>query len=108
MRIDSCWLPTLSYSTARRAYQEWLECVRSDRIMWKADTVRAEGICPATEFMPQCLLEALTEKVTRHELLEEHALQIGRHILCENAITLFPSVTADALAHGCCVEQITG
>ncbi len=90
--IDSCWLPTLSYSTARRAYQEWLECVPSDRIMWGADTVQAEGIYAATEFTRQCLAEALAEKVARHELLEQHALQIGRQILRENALALFPKL----------------
>jgi hypothetical protein len=90
--IDSCWLPTLSYATARRAYQEWLDCVPSNRIMWGADTVQAEGIYAATEFTRQCLAEALAEKVARHELREEHALRIGRQILRENALELFPKL----------------
>ena len=42
--IDSCWLPTLSYTMAKRAFQVWLEALPSDRIMWGADTVHAEGI----------------------------------------------------------------
>ena len=63
--IDSCWLPTLSYTMAKRAYQEWLESMPSDRIMWGADTVQAEGIYGATEFTRQCLAEALAEKVDR-------------------------------------------
>ena len=37
--IDSVWLPTLSYSTAKRAFHEWLEVMPSDRIMWGADCV---------------------------------------------------------------------
>lgn len=90
--IDSCWLPTLSYTMARRAYQEWLDAVPSDRIMWGADTVDAEGIYAATEFTRQCLAEALTEKVGRGELREEHAHQIGRQIMRENALTLFPKL----------------
>lgn len=90
--IDSCWLPTLSYSTARRAYQDWLECVPSNRIMWGADTVQAEGIYAATEFTRQCLAEALAEKVVRQELLEKHALQIGRQILRASALALFPKL----------------
>ncbi len=88
--IDSCWLPTLSYTMAKRAYQEWLEAVPSDRIMWGADTVHAEGIYAATEFTRQCLAEALAEKVERGELREEHANRIGKQIMRDNALKLFP------------------
>ncbi len=88
--IDSAWLPTLSYTIAKRAYQEWLEMVPSDRIMWGSDTQQAEGIYAATEFTRQCLAEALAEKVERGELREEHASRIGRQILRQNALDLFP------------------
>lgn len=88
--IDSCWLPTLSYTMAKRAYQEWLEVVPSDRIMWGADTKDAEGIYAATEFTRQCLAEALAEKVARGELIELHANRIGRQIMRDNALKLFP------------------
>jgi predicted TIM-barrel fold metal-dependent hydrolase len=90
--IDSCWLPTLSYTMAKRAYQEWLDAVPSDRIMWGADTVDAEGIYAATEFTRQCLAEALAEKVERGELLEKQAARIGRQIMRENALKLFPKL----------------
>jgi hypothetical protein len=90
--IDSVWLPTLSYTMAKRAYQEWLEILPSDRIMWGADTVNAEGIYAATEFTRQCLAEALAEKVQRGELREEHANRIGRQIMRENALKLFPKL----------------
>ncbi len=90
--IDSCWLPTLSYSVAKRAYQEWLEAVPSDRIMWGADTVDAEGVYAATEFTRQCVAEALAEKVERGELKEVHANRIGRQIMRDNALKLFPKL----------------
>ncbi|MBM4075332.1 MAG: hypothetical protein FJ267_06790 [Planctomycetes bacterium] len=90
--IDSVWLPTLSYTMGKRAYQEWLEAVPSDRIMWGADTVTAEGIYAATEFTRQCLAEALSEKVERGELREEQALRIGRQIMRDNALKLFPTL----------------
>lgn len=90
--IDSCWLPTLSYTMAKRAYQEWLEAVPSDRIMWGADTVDAEGIYGATAFTRQCLTEALAEKVLRSELTEPQALRIGQQILRDNALKLFPKL----------------
>jgi predicted TIM-barrel fold metal-dependent hydrolase len=90
--IDSVWLPTLSYAMGKRAYQEWLETVASDRIMWGADTVQAEGIYAATEFTRQCLAETLAEKVERAELREEHAVRIGRQIMRDNALKLFPKL----------------
>src|SRR5207253_10056263 len=40
--IDSVWLPTLSYTMAKRAYHEWLELMPSDRIMWGSDCRHAE------------------------------------------------------------------
>ena len=90
--IDSVWLPSLSYTMAKRAYQEWLEVMPADRIMWGADTVQAEGIYAATEFTRQCLAEALAEKVVRGELREEHAIRIGGQVLRENALKLFPKL----------------
>jgi predicted TIM-barrel fold metal-dependent hydrolase len=90
--IDSVWLPTLSYTMARRAFQEWLEVVPSNRIMWGSDTGTAEGIYGATEFTRQCLAEALAEKVIRKELKEQDALRIGRQIMRENALELFPQL----------------
>ncbi len=82
----------MSYTTAKRAYQEWLEVVPSDRILWGADAVQAEGIYAATEFTRLCLAEALAEKVERGELREEQAMHIGRQILRENALKLFPKL----------------
>ncbi len=90
--IDSVWLPTLSYTMARRAFQEWLEAVPSNRIMWGSDTGTAEGIYGAAMFTRQCLAEALAEKVIRKELNEQDALRIGRQIMRENALELFPQL----------------
>ena len=90
--IDSVWLPQLSYTMAKRAYQEWLEIIPSDRIMWGADTVNAEGIYAATVFSRQCISESLAEKVIREELSEQQAIHIGAQILRENALKLFPKL----------------
>lgn len=90
--IDSVWLPTISYSTAKRAFHEWLEVMPSDRILWGADCNHAEGIYGATELTRRCLAEVLSEKVDRGDLKEAHARQIGRNILRENALSLFPAL----------------
>jgi predicted TIM-barrel fold metal-dependent hydrolase len=90
--IDSVWLPTISQTIAKRAFHEWLEVMPSDRILWGADCNHAEGIYGATEMTRRCLAEVLAEKVERGDLVEEHALQIGRQILRDNALKLFPQL----------------
>jgi predicted TIM-barrel fold metal-dependent hydrolase len=97
--LDSVWVPTLSYSTAKRAFHEWLEVMPSDRIMWGADANHAEGIYGATELTRQCLAEVLAEKVDRGDLREEHALGIGRQILRDNALALFPQLEGRLWKH---------
>jgi hypothetical protein len=90
--IDSCWLPTLSYTTAKRAFHEWLEVMPSNRIMWGADCNHAEGIYGATEMTRRCLAEVLAEKVDQGDLHEEDARRIGRQVLRDNALELFPQL----------------
>jgi uncharacterized protein len=90
--VDSVWLPTISPTMARRALHEWLEVMPSDRLMWGADCNHAEGIYGATVTTRRVLAEVLAEKVDRGELLEEHALRIGREVLRENALKLFPQL----------------
>jgi hypothetical protein len=64
----------------------------SDRILWGADCNHAEGIYGATVTMRAALAEVLAEKVTRGDLAEVHAARIGRQILRENALALFPQL----------------
>ncbi|MFN0125966.1 MAG: amidohydrolase family protein [Verrucomicrobiales bacterium] len=97
--VDSVWLPTISYTMGKRAYQEWLEVMGSNKILWGADAHHAEGIYAATEWTRRCLAEALAEKVERDELRQDHALRIGRQILRENALELFPSLKSKLWKH---------
>jgi uncharacterized protein len=88
--VDSVWLPTLSYTMAKRAYHEWLEVMPADHILWGADSNHAEGIYGATETTRACLAEVLVEKIAAGDLTEEQAQRIGRQIMRENALALFP------------------
>ncbi|UCD27350.1 MAG: amidohydrolase family protein [Planctomycetota bacterium] len=90
--IDSVWLPTISYSMGKQAFHYWLEMMPSNRIMWGADCLHVEGIYGATEITRRCLAEVLAEKVMHGDLLEEHALRIGKQILRDNALELFPGL----------------
>jgi hypothetical protein len=64
----------------------------SDRILWGADCNHAEGIYGATVVTRAVLAEVLAEKVARGDLAEGHAARIGRQVLRENALSLFPQL----------------
>lgn len=60
--------------------------------MWGGDCNHTEGIYGATEFTRRCLAEVLAEKVERKELTEDDAMRIGRQIMRDNALELFPQL----------------
>lgn len=75
---------------SKRAQHEWLEQMPSTRILWGGDCNHCEGIYGSTELTR--LAEVLAEKVERGDLLEQHADRIGRQILRDNALELFPQL----------------
>jgi hypothetical protein len=88
--VDSVWLPTISYTIAKRAFHEWLDVMPSNHILWGADCNHAEGIYGATELTRRCLAEVLAERVDRADLALDDARRIGRQVLRDNALALFP------------------
>ncbi len=97
--IDSCWLPTISATMARRAFHEWLDVAPSNRILWGADCNHAEGIYGATELTRRVLAEVLAERVERGDATEEDARRIGRQVLRDNALALFGGLKARLWKH---------
>jgi len=90
--VDAVWLPVLSHTMGKRALQEWLDMFSSNRILWGSDMFTVEGTYGTTMYTRQCITEALAVKVINQELREEDAVFIGRQILRENALELFPSL----------------
>jgi predicted TIM-barrel fold metal-dependent hydrolase len=90
--IDCNWLPMVSYPTAKRAFNEWLDLIPSNRIMWGSDSKSAEEIYGAAKLMRTCWAEVLAERVERGDLSEPEAQKIGRQVLRENALELFPQL----------------
>ena len=90
--IDSVWMPTLNYTMACRAYQEWLNAVPASRILWGSDVQTPEDVYGATAVTRRRLAEALAEMVQQGQLRENDAPRIGRQILRENALALFPQL----------------
>src|SRR5579875_30704 len=87
--INGVWLPTISYTTAKQAFSEWLEVMPSNRITWGGDDINAEGIYGEAELNRRCWAEVLAEKVDREELAEDDALRIARQIMRDNALELY-------------------
>jgi hypothetical protein len=85
-------MPTLNYTMACRAYQEWLNAVPASRILWGSDVQTPEDVYGATAVTRRCLAEALAEMVQQGQLRENDALRIGRQVLRENALALFPQL----------------
>lgn len=90
--LDSVWLPTLSFATAKRAFHEWLDVMPSDRILWGGDTNTGEGIYGAADTTRRCVAEVLGERIDRGDLNEDDARRIGRQIMRDNALKLFPQL----------------
>lgn len=97
--LDSVWLPTLSQTMAKRAFHEWLDVIPATRILWGADCNHAEGIYGATKFTRRVLAEVLAERVDRGDLRMEDAEHIGRQILRENALRVFPGFQSKLWRH---------
>jgi len=96
---DSVWLPQISYHTAKRAFNEWLDVMPSNRIMWGGDCNHGEGIYGSTEMTRRCISEVLAERVDRGELKERHAKQIAKQIMRDNALELFPQLKSRLWKH---------
>ena len=60
--------------------------------MWGSDDESAEGIFGETELTRRCLAEVLAEKVDHGDIPEWYAQQIGKQILRDNALELFPQL----------------
>jgi hypothetical protein len=59
----------------------------------------AETIHAATKVMREVIAEVLAQKVQRAELREADALRIGRQILRENALALYPTLNDKLWKH---------
>ena len=77
---------------AKRAFHEWLDVTPSNRITVGGDDSTAEGIYGELELTRRCVAEVLAERVDQGDLAEEDARQIGKNILHDNALELYPSL----------------
>jgi hypothetical protein len=96
--VDSVWLPTISYTMGKRAYQAWLEVMGSNRIMWGA------GRPSRRRDFWQNLPGAAWPKRSLGKWNVGSSAKImpcgiGRQIMRENALEIFPSLQGKLWKH---------
>ncbi|NLM94683.1 MAG: amidohydrolase family protein [Firmicutes bacterium] len=86
---DLCWLPVISPAAADRAFDEILDLVPANKLMWGGDGHSVEESYGALLAMRKVLTKALARKVAAGELSFSSALELMQGILSQNARCLF-------------------
>ena len=87
--LDLVWLPQISKNRAVTTFNELLDCVPYNKILWGGDCQFIEESVGSLEFGKQVICEVLANRVTSGQITEETAKKIISAVLRENAIKLF-------------------
>ncbi len=94
--IDFCWSHIISPVGARHALDEYLETVPANKIIGFGGDYRTPELSYAHAVMARRnIAQVLEAKVTGGLFDEQRALEIGRLLLRDNALALFPPGRAD-------------
>ena len=87
--LDLVWLPQISKQNAIRTFNEMLDCVPYNKILYGADCHFIEEALGSIQFGKEVVVEVLADRISRGSMSEEMALDIIKRIFRENAIELF-------------------
>lgn len=87
--IDICWLPILSPGHAEAALRTYLGYVPGRKLMLSQDATSVELAAGSTLVYRALLRKVLAERVDDGLLSEEHALELARWALAENARAVY-------------------
>lgn len=87
---DTCWIPYLSTSEARRYLVTALEVSDAHRLTWGCDTWMPEDSVGALLAMEHTLSNALDDMIGDGAMDPEYAKYVARRILHDNACEIFP------------------
>lgn len=87
--LNLVWLPQISKQRAIITFNEMLDCVPYNKILWGGDCHLIEETIGSLEYGKQVVCEVLTERIENGELDEENAKKIISAVFRENAIKLF-------------------
>jgi len=87
--LDLVWLPQISVSRACIAFDEILDCVPYNKIMWGGDCRFIEESVGSLNFGKEVVIEVLSRRVAGKQMSLEMAKEILKKIFRENAAELF-------------------
>ncbi len=87
--LDLVWLPQISKQRALVTFNEILDCVPYNKILWGGDCQFIEESVGSLEFGKQVLCEVLAKRISKGQLTEENAKRIITAVLRDNAKSLF-------------------
>jgi len=89
--VDFCWAHIIAPGVSRRALHEYLETVPLNKIMgFGGDYNYAELSYGHAKMARRNIAQVLAENVEAGVYTEDDALHIGRMLLCDNPLALFP------------------
>ena len=87
--LNLVWLPQISKQRALVTFNEMLDCVPYNKILWGGDCHFIEETVGSLEFGKQVVCEVLAKRVECGEMEEDMAKGIIKAVFRENAIKLF-------------------
>jgi predicted TIM-barrel fold metal-dependent hydrolase len=89
--VDFCWAHIIAPGVSRRALHEFLETVPLNKIMgFGGDYNFAELSYAHAKMARRNIAQVLAENVEAGTHTEDDAVEIGRMLLCDNPLSLFP------------------
>jgi len=87
--LDLVWLPQISRQNAIRTFDEMLDCVPYNKILYGADCHLIEEAAGSMQFGKEIVAEVLAGRVSKGSMSEEMAVNIIDRIFRQNAIEVF-------------------
>jgi hypothetical protein len=87
--LDLVWLPQISKETAIRAFDELLDCVPYNKILWGGDCQLIEESVGSLEIGKEVIIQVLTKRIIEGSMSEQTAIDIINGIFRQNAIHIF-------------------
>ena len=87
--LNLVWLPQISKQRALITFNEMLDCVPYNKVLWGGDCHFIEETVGSLEFGKQVVCEVLSKRVESGDMNEVFAKEIINAVFRENAIKLF-------------------
>ena len=87
--LNLVWLPQISKERAIVTFDEMLDCVPYNKIMWGGDCHLIEESVGSLEFGKQVICEVLAKRIQKGQMDTESAKKIISAVLRDNAVQLF-------------------